>query len=291
MPDPSIHTDASQQQALLVTLSWGDPTYPSAYPLASPEGGVARLTDWAAGVRVGGLVYTPLEAIRVEGIETDGGAEDRPFRLTMPSSIEPFASIARSRPTIECAIALCNPDAPTGDGSEEIARGVLESWINAPRGRAGVVEATFAGVKSLLTKLTGVDASPTCSWSLGDAQCGVDLSAYTFRGVATAVAGRTITAPVLNTTPTVGSVTLPAGWARWGRARRGGLSIPIIDHSGSVATLRWEPPSLWAGALVDFVAGCDKSIEVCRARFANEQRFGGFGSAIPAYQPLVQDRP
>lgn len=296
MADPIMHSSADRQQAVLVTFAWGDPTWPGLpgqSQAARPEGGVARYTDSAAAIVSDGKVYLPLPALRVEAVESDGGAEDKPFRVSLPGgdgtaqSVEPFRTVARTKVRIDVRVEVCDPAAPNASdgGREEVARGWVAAWT---RGRsAGAVELECATAKRMLTRACGLKCDAACAWTLGDAQCAVDLSGYTFRGRVTAVSRRVITCSALNTTPTVGAITLPAGWARFGKAVRGGLSIPIVDHSGANATLRWEAPASWANAWVSIVAGCDKSVAVCRARFANEGRYGGFGSAIPAYQPLV----
>jgi hypothetical protein len=47
------------------------------------------------------------------------------------------------------------------------------------------------------------------------------------------------------------------------------------------------PPTDWIGGSADitFVAGCDKTIETCRARFSQEENFSGIGYGMQPYNP------
>src|SRR5690606_7730819 len=114
----------------------------------------------------------------------------------------------------------------------------------------------------------------TCDAELGDARCTKDVAAPEFRGEGTVtnVIGR------LDVDATGLDVFEP-GWFRagqlvWTSGANAGRTSDIRDHrkDGPVARLSfWQPApfALNAGDMFTVTAGCDKSFETCRARFAN----------------------
>lgn len=94
---------------------------------------------------------------------------------------------------------------------------------------------------------------------------------------------------------------LPQGWWIGSYLMNNGLAIPIRDWWYNATTqsgtntfvLGKIPPASWLYSLsldnkILLVPGCNKTKTSCDAR-ANLSKFGGFGYAIPAYNPLVDD--
>tara|TARA_R110002020_G_scaffold18931_4_gene65445 strand:+ start:820 stop:1710 length:891 start_codon:yes stop_codon:yes gene_type:complete len=120
-----------------------------------------------------------------------------------------------------------------------------------------------------------------CDADLGDGRCTKNISAPPFRleaEIAGVVDDMTLIASGLD--------GRPAGWFGGGRVRfltglLAGLSADISAHRGAAGGARlelWSPmarlPSPGDGIAV--TAGCDKSFETCRAKFANGFNFQGF---------------
>lgn len=303
MADPVLQSSADKGLAVLVTLSWGSADWPGYALGRDPEGGVVRYTDWSSPLTFSGdgRTFAPVDRLRVALGARGGGAEDQPFTVRLPGNhgvaaadgsltgggVEPFRSaLEYGEPRVECVVEEADPADATGATRRVLARGTLVS--DAPLASSDMTEATFAGVKRRLEKPLGLIADVSCGSVFGDARCGRVLADYTFTDRVTALSGWRIKAAVLATTPTVNGVTLPAGWARFGRAVRGGLVIHVDDHVGDEVTLRHAPPPSWLDQYVGFVAGCNKSPDACENTFDNLERFQGYGVAIPPENPLIR---
>ncbi|MDP2121744.1 MAG: DUF2163 domain-containing protein [Hoeflea sp.] len=120
-----------------------------------------------------------------------------------------------------------------------------------------------------------------CDADLGDGRCARDISAPPFRMGATIVA-----VPDEMTLVASGLGDRPAGWFGGGRLRfltglLAGLTADISAHgieAGGARLELWSPmarlPSPGDG--LEVTAGCDKSFDTCRDKFANILNFQGF---------------
>lgn len=308
MADPALQSSASKGLAVLVTLHWGSADWPGYAIGAEPEGGVVRYTDWPTALTFSadGRTFYPVDRLTVALGESNGGAADTPFTIRLPGmapvvaengsmtggGVEPFRSALRyGEPRVECVVEEVDPSDTTGATRVILARGTLTE--DAPVAGSDLVEARFAGVKRRLEhSLRQLIADPSCGNTFCDARCGRLLPDYTFTDKVEGVVGWRVSAPILATTPTVNGTTLSASWARYGRAVRGGLSIPIIDHltgaDADTVVLEYEPPPSWLGAYIGFVAGCNKSADACENEMDNLERFAGYGIGIPPENPLLR---
>ncbi len=117
----------------------------------------------------------------------------------------------------------------------------------------------------------------SCSADLGDARCGVALTAVE-GAVATSDGRIGFTAPGLSSYPddhfTLGRLVFTGG----GNV---GFTTEVKRHSardGIVAFQLWQAPpaTIVAGDAFTVTAGCDKSFATCRAKFGNGASFRGF---------------
>lgn len=291
--------------AVLVTLSWGSPQWPGYALGRDPEGGVVRYTDWPSPLTFSttGHVFAPVEAMKVTLGEAHGGAQDEPFTLRIPGApgvadatgaitgggVEPFVNALRyGEAACECTVEEADPADATGATRLVLARGTLKE--SRPVDRSALIDATFAGIRRRAEVALGLLIDSSCNSQFGDAACGRVLGDYSFPSKVTSIVGRTVKAAILATTPTVNGKTLTSSWGRFGRAVRGGVSIPIADHAPGTdtVTLEYEPPPGWLDRFVIFAAGCNKSIDACRNSFDNEASFTGLGVAIPPENPLLR---
>ena len=65
------------------------------------------------------------------------------------------------------------------------------------------------------------------------------------------------------------------GLLRWISGANSGLETAVAVSDGATLTLRAPPRFDPAGALVELIEGCDKSIATCGSRFANAANFRG----------------
>jgi len=136
----------------------------------------------------------------------------------------------------------------------------------------------------------GLPAGHQCVNRLGDATCKVDM------GVSSRTINRTISA-IDGSNVTVSAVPTGLGdrFYQRGHMTFEGLTIGIHDWRDELNGneleffMRRKPPDHWVGVTVQIMSGCDKTVETCRARYANEDNFLGIGFAIPPYHPSFED--
>jgi uncharacterized phage protein (TIGR02218 family) len=175
---------------------------------------------------------------------------------------------------------------------------LVEAWLvqwSAPENRVlqfrgslgeltranGAFTAELRGLSERMNVPTGRVYQRSCAAVLGDAECGVDLSApgYTAEVVISVVEE----ARVLRV------AALPGFEARW--FERGRCEVLTGAAAGLVGAIKIDRPEagmrrveLWdrlradivAGDRVRLTAGCDKRMETCRLKFANLLNFRGF---------------
>jgi uncharacterized phage protein (TIGR02218 family) len=145
----------------------------------------------------------------------------------------------------------------------------------------GAFEVEMRGLAEALNAPVGRSVLRTCDRALGDAKCGFDASQPGFagEGVVQGVAAERIAASGLD--------GFAAGWFTHGAltwlsgANAGEKAAVKVDRPGE-AGLRsltlWQEPGRRpaAGDRFRVVAGCDKRVETCRAKFDNLINFRGF---------------
>ncbi|KGF67442.1 beta tubulin, autoregulation binding site [Hoeflea sp. BAL378] len=120
-----------------------------------------------------------------------------------------------------------------------------------------------------------------CDADLGDGRCTKDISAPPFR-LEAEIAGVSDEMTLIAS----GLDGRPAGWFGGGRVRfttglLAGLTADISAHrveAGGARLDLWSPLARLPapGDRIEVTAGCDKSFETCRAKFANGFNFQGF---------------
>lgn len=132
----------------------------------------------------------------------------------------------------------------------------------------------------LFDQTQGKSYQRCCTANIGDAACGLDLSLgrYQTGGVINSASGGVV------------SITADSGFAS-GFLAGGRLTFRSGSNAGGVLEIKshrqhglrseltfWAPPSAddIVGCSVELTAGCDKSPETCRDKFANIVNFRGF---------------
>jgi len=146
-------------------------------------------------------------------------------------------------------------------------------------GRIGAVELTedgftaeLAGASAALARPVVEDTSAECRADLGDARCRVAMARHRRFARVVAAADRVVTLDAAESV--TGSYA--GGMLRWFGGANGGLEQAVDASDGAGVTLRRPPPfPVVAGALVELIEGCDKSLATCHARFGNAADFRG----------------
>lgn len=141
--------------------------------------------------------------------------------------------------------------------------------------------AELRGLASRLDQAAGRIFQRTCPWELGDAHCTVDLTAAGRHG--TGAVAQVISAFDFTATGLDGLATsvLSRGRLVWTSGANNGLAVEVKSHSAADSVARLSlflpmPDPIGVGDTFTVTAGCDKTFETCRDRFANIVNFGGF---------------
>ena len=168
------------------------------------------------------------------------------------------------------------------DWSEPSLRALLATGtLGEVRREGGAFTAELRSPADRLNQVSGRLYTATCAADLGDARCGVDLTAAAFCGSGAVVA--------LSGTSAFSASGLDAfadGWFTAGRlaftsGANNGLAVEVKAHradTDGVTLSLWQamPEPIAAGDTFTVSAGCDKRFATCRDRFANAIAFRGF---------------
>lgn len=158
--------------------------------------------------------------------------------------------------------------------------GIWVGELGEIRIQNGMAHAELVSVSRKLDRTIGRQFSKQCNAELGDARCGVGLSAPDFQietQIQSLPDSMTILVPEL--------VSVEAEWFSnglilWTGENRDSKPVRIREHakSGGQELLRLQaPPRVpgQAGDAVRLTVGCDKTTDQCAARFANLVNFRG----------------
>lgn len=146
-------------------------------------------------------------------------------------------------------------------------------------------KAEIRSLASALNQARGRLYTRSCDALFGDRRCGIDATSAAYRGtgtVARILSGRSFA--------TAGLAAFATGWfsagtLAWTSGRNAGAVQIVRAHGGGAEAILdlWEPTgaAMAAGDAFTVTAGCDKSFDTCRTRFANAANFRGFPHLPP----------
>ena len=140
----------------------------------------------------------------------------------------------------------------------------------------GAFRAEVRGPAQALETVRGRVFTKSCDADLGDARCGVDLSALARAATVVAVDGARLT---LSGIGDLADGYLANGIARMTSGADTGSRAAIVRHSAAgdaVVQLRTAFVSVEVGDGVEVTPGCDKRFATCIETFANGMNFQGF---------------
>ncbi len=168
------------------------------------------------------------------------------------------------------------------DWTDPDARVVLfDGTIGEVRSGAGAFEAELRGLSEALNVPLGRAYLKTCDRDLGDTKCGVDITApvFTADGAVELIEGRVRYrwTPAANYEPG----WFEGGAFEWLSGDNEGLRArvradQVVDGDRWITLWSEARLSVRAGDVFRVVAGCDKRVETCRAKFDNVLNFRGF---------------
>jgi uncharacterized phage protein (TIGR02218 family) len=259
-------------------LAGGVTTLATCWKILRADGAVLGFTDHDRALVFDGVSFEP-----------DSGAD--------ASALQSSADLSVDNAEIAGALssdALSAEDLSAGRYDGAVAEIWRVNWAN-PASRAllkrGVIgevareggrfRAEIRGASERLDRVRGRIFQRGCDAVLGDARCGVDLSAPAYKGDG-------IVAAVLDDQRFLASglAAFPAGWFAHGAlswtsganaGTRGHLKAHDKNADGDALSL-WLPAgrALLAGDAFTLTAGCDKRAGTCAGKFSNLINFRGF---------------
>lgn len=260
-------------EAFRARLASGATTLAHAWRVRRADGAVRGFTDHDRDLTFGGVTYRAATGLAGEAVETQASLGADAGEVSGVLSVDGIDEDDLRAGLWDGA----RVDVWRIDWSDPSLRAHLFA------GRIGEVR---AGPVALLAELRGLQGdfdapfgrvfSRFCDAQVGDARCGVDLSASAFRG-----AGTVTTVEGLRTFYAAGIAAFADGWfARGMLTWSDGSRAPVVAHRVSGAHVMLElgdaSPALAVGAAFTVTAGCDKRFATCRTRFANAASFRGF---------------
>jgi uncharacterized phage protein (TIGR02218 family) len=263
--------------ALQDKLASGVTTLCRCWRIARRDGVVQGFTDHDADVVLDGLTcragtgLTGSEAtaklgLAVDGAEIAGALDDETLNE---------ADLAAGRYDA-AAIELHLVDWSEPSLHVLLAKGTL----GEVRREGQAFAAELRGLADRLSQESGRRYTATCSADLGDARCGVDLTAAAYRGSGAIAALKGVSMFAAS-----GLGAFADGWFTAGRltftsGANAGLAVEVKSHRAGDETVieLWQamPEALAAGDAFTVTAGCDKRFATCRERFDNAVNFRGF---------------
>ncbi|MCW6510989.1 DUF2163 domain-containing protein [Lichenifustis flavocetrariae] len=148
--------------------------------------------------------------------------------------------------------------------------------------RQGVAfSAEFRSIANRLNQKIGQTYERTCSATLGDSRCAIDLTAAAYRGTAIAQTAGLTAQIVVGGLSGYGKDWFSGGTLAFTAGANAGLTFEIKAHlrTAGADILELWLPAPFAVALGDtatVTAGCRKTFAVCRSKFDNHVNFRGF---------------
>ena len=157
------------------------------------------------------------------------------------------------------------------------------------RGSAWVWE--LSDVLALASQREGAVIQKRCAWVLGDADCGVDLTAPTLRAAVTVVRSDSPRRIVVSGLSGFADGWFNRGVISWTGGANAGSTSDVRRHQSGELDLVDPPGSaVSVGDTATITAGCDHTAETCRAKFSNGARLGGDPFSITEAEFLAYPR-
>ncbi len=240
-------------------------------------------------ITYGGLTYTSTPRLEVKLPVMGGGVADEQALVTLEKQSTGFFSTIISGEAIAPVTVTIYEYIQHTDslGTIEVYTafiGYLGIITVDPSDKPGTIEIEINSWKTLLGVQVGIPAEVTCPLIFGGRGCNsprpTQVGGYADLQI-------TQINSVIITVNSLGG-TWRDYYFNKGYIEKDGIKLKIYEWvQGTTFVLSRRPPASWLNQVATFRPGCDKKIETCRL-FNNEENFGGYGYAIPAYHPIIE---
>lgn len=278
--------NTAKRGVLLVEFRYGDAASPSYF----------RVTDSNVRLSILGANWEADPKMELDLAPYTMGLAERPFVVTLSRGSLLFADDISSGRAFSATVVTVMEYTFTdnlGGGDTELlylGRGEMSRATRNPRGRTDLVSVEVLGPKSRLQLPVGLQANSSCTNSLGDDLCGIDVPAAGRAATLTAISGLDVTIAGLPSSPYT-------YWHR-GRVEHDGVRILIREWiEGTTFRLAKLPPKLWSDNILGFGSqacvvypGCSKGTWACRNLHDNLDSFMGLGVKMPSHNPTFENQ-
>lgn len=158
----------------------------------------------------------------------------------------------------------------------DLTQGIIthrRGWLGEVSVKNGQFVAEVRGLAQKLQQNIGEIFSPTCRAVFGDARCKANLASFTFAGTVNTVTSRQV---FISTALTQAAGYFSGGEVQWLTGANAGRRMEIKEFSNTQITLALPMPNnVTVGDTFNAIAGCDKTIATCIAKFNNAVNFRG----------------
>jgi uncharacterized phage protein (TIGR02218 family) len=161
---------------------------------------------------------------------------------------------------------------------QDLGQGILKlrrGWLGKVTIRDGMYVAELRVMTQRLQMTVGEVYAPDCSADLGDARCGIDLTALEESGAVGTVLGAT----AFETTLAQATGWYDGGELTWTGGANAGRTVAVRSWDAATSMLSLFLPALYpmqVGDAFTIRPGCDKSFATCQAKFDDVVNFRGF---------------
>lgn len=260
--------------AFAARLAADDTSLCACWRFTRRDGAVFGATDHDRAIAFDGMTYEPVSGLKGATFESSAGLA--PGRAAAEGAISAeFIEDGDLEAGLwdRAAVDVWRVDWKAPEHRVRIWSGRLSEVSR----RGASFAAELVSLKADLERPVGRVYSRGCDAEVGDARCGVDLSAPEFRGegeVAALIGQKSFAASGLE--------AFDDGWFAggaivWSSGANAGTAGRVVRHAGNVielaAALRF---AVAPGDAFVVTAGCSKRFAVCGAKFENRDNFRGF---------------
>lgn len=228
---------------------------------------------------------------------TFDGVTFEPESGLTPSALESVTGLAADSHEVSGALSsdrISDTDLSKGLYDGAVVTLYLVDWrdvtqrVVLSRGQIGDIrrgdtafEAEIVGLSDKLSQPFGRAYLHSCDCKLGDAKCGVDLTAPAFSGQGTIGAVIDVQQFSIIGLSSFSDNWFSGGLLTWTGGRNVGVEAHVKAHltagTETVIELWLSPPlTVLPGDTFDIIAGCDKTAATCAGKFENIVQFRGF---------------
>lgn len=246
--------------------------------------GELKLCDLTTTLSVPQGTFLPDPRISIIFPERSGGFEEKPLKMTIRNAHPLIQRLTNGYPFAPVKVDIYeyfyDEVGSATDSTLHVFSGKLSKATKNADGKEDVVKMEAKSEKARLNFSLGISCNVQCSWTFGDNNCQATVTSMA--NTVDTIDGTIIT---VGTTP-----VFTAGLFKKGYIERDGIRILIRDWTSGVTfqLAKFCPPD-WLGQAVTLYAGCDRFIETCIGTHNNQERFGGLGLQMTAYNPTAEE--